>query len=190
MIGLLATGAVGGIGFLVFRQRSADRNGHRFNPEAGNIRGSNWQQQNLELDPPTRFFERPKRPHYRLLNDAEQLLYERLLEAMPNMRIFAQIGVAQLAQLRGRQDAQRLHRMAGRGVDFVVCAGDFSIIAAIELTWPGQGSQAEDDKREALESLGIPLIVFRPNQLPDAEALSREIADAIVRRNRMERERH
>lgn len=35
-----------------------------------------------------------------------------------------------------------------------------------------------------------PLIVYRPNQLPDAETLSREIASAIVRRNRLEAERN
>jgi len=191
-IGLLATGTFGGAGWFVYRLRSSRNQAHSVAPKLGQIRGSNWQQQNLELDPQTRFLERPKKPHYRLLNEAEQLLYERLLEAMPNMRIFAQVGVAQLAQLRGRQDAQRLYGMAGRGVDFVVCGTDFSIMAAIELAWPrpGESSQAEDDKRGALESLGIPLIIFRPNQLPDAEAISREIADAIVRRNRMERERN
>ena len=190
-IGLLATGLLGGVAWLLLHRRSTARDGHSLAPEPGDIRGANWRQQQFELDPPTRFLERPQRPPFRLLNEAEQVLYQRLLEAMPNMRIFAQIGVAQLAQLRGRQDAQRLHGLAGRGVDFVVCGSDFSIVAAIELAWPrpGEGSQAEDSKRHALESLGIPLIIFRPNQLPDADAICREIADAVVRRNRLERER-
>lgn len=148
-------------------------------------------QQQLALDPQTRFVESPKRKQYRLLNDSEQELYHRLVEAMPNMLIFAQVGVAQLALARGRQEAQRLSRMAGRGVDFVVCDSEFSIVAAIELAWPtGQnGEAAEEEKRAALLSLGIPLIVFRPNKLPDADTISREIADAIIRRNRMESER-
>ncbi|MGE5472141.1 MAG: DUF2726 domain-containing protein [Bacteroidota bacterium] len=146
--------------------------------------------QQFDLDQQTRLLERPKR-QYRLLNDAEQELYLRLLEAMPNMRIFSQVGVAQLAQLRGRVDAQRLRGMAGRGVDFVVCGSDFGIVAAIELAWPTPGGEtaAEDEKQAALASLGIPLIVFRPNQLPNADAISREIADAIIRRNRLEKER-
>ncbi|MFZ2267626.1 MAG: DUF2726 domain-containing protein [Azonexus sp.] len=152
---------------------------------------SSWQQQQLALDPQTRLLERPKR-QFRLLNDAEQELYMRLLEAMPNMRVFAQVGVAQLAQLRGRIDAQRLRNMASRGVDFVICNSDFGIVAAIELAWPAPAGEAfsEDEKQAALASLGIPLIIFRPNQLPDADAISREIADAIVRRNRLEKERH
>ncbi len=147
----------------------------------------------IEIDPQTRLADTSRRKQYRLLNDAEQILYCRLCEAMPNMLIFAQVGVAQLAQLRGRQEAKRLSRMAGRGVDFIVCDSEFAIIAAIELAWPtdstGENSP-EEEKRHALQSLGIPLIVYRPNQLPDAETLSREIASAIVRRNRLEAERN
>lgn len=152
-----------------------------------------WQQGQLELDPQTRFVEVPKRKQYRLLNDSEQELYHRLREAMPSMQIFIQVGVAQLALLRGRHEAKRLSQMAGRGVDFVVCDSEFAIIAAIELAWPSteeNGGNGEIEKHQALQSLGIPLIVFRPNDLPDAEAISREIADAIIRRNRLEADRH
>lgn len=154
-----------------------------------NPKTPDWQQGHLPLDEPTRFIESPKRKPFRLLNDAEQTLYHRLCEAMPNMQVFVQVGVAQLAQLRGRRESRQLNRMAGRGVDFVVCDQDFAIIAAIELAWPtGDTDTAspEEEKRQALQSLGIPLIVFRPNSLPDAEAVSLEIADAIVKRNRLE----
>lgn len=189
-IGLIAAGVAGGIA-LIFRGRNSE------NPESTAIdlglkqsRERRPQQRQLELDPETRLLERPKR-QYRLLNDAEQELYIRLLEAMPNMRVFAQVGVAQLALLRGRVDAQRLRGMSGRSVDFVVCGADFGIVAAIELAWPTPAGEnhGEQEKQTALESLGIPLIVFRPNQLPDADAISREIADAIISRNRLEKER-
>jgi hypothetical protein len=111
---------------------------------------------------------------------------------MPNMQIFAQVGVAQLAQLRGRQEARRLNQMAGRGVDFIVCGSDFGIVAAIELAWPTDSSgedSPEEEKRRALQSLGIPLIIYRPNHLPDADTISREVANAVVHRNRLETER-
>jgi len=143
-------------------------------------------------DPETRFIESPKRKQFRLLNDSEQELYHRLCEAVPNLRVFAQVGVAQLALARGRQEAQRLNRMAGRGVDFVICDEDFSIVAAIELAWPTSAQEtdnSEEVKRVALQSLGVPLIVFRPNKLPEADTISREIADAILRRKRLEAER-
>ncbi|MBS1143871.1 MAG: hypothetical protein H6R14_1277 [Proteobacteria bacterium] len=165
-----------------FKHKSLSRNANR----------AARQQKELHLDEQTRFVDSPKRKPYRLLNDAEQNLYHRLREAMPNMQIFTQIGVAQLAQLRGRLEAQALASMAGRGVDFVVCDAHFAIIAAIELAWPSNSEDTkcpEEEKRKALQRLGIPLIVFRPNNLPDADVISREIADAIVRRNRLEADR-
>jgi hypothetical protein len=186
---LLAVGLL--VGYLIISRNnrsSADDQPKASFSHAGSTRAS-WQQGHLPLDEPTRFIESPRRKQYRLLNEAEQLLYHRLCEAMPSMQIFVQVGVAQLAQLRGRREARQLSRMAGRGVDFVVCDQDFAIIAAIELAWPSADSDSvlpEDEKRQALQDLGIPLIVFRPNDLPDAEAVSLEIADAIVRRNRLE----
>lgn len=161
-------------------------------PRITRNRSSKWPASTIDLDPKTRFVESPRRKQYRLLNDAEQILFHRLCEAMPNMLVFAQVGVAQLALLRGRQEARRLSEMAGRGVDFVICGADFAIVAAIELAWPTEGrseNSPEEEKRRALQSLGIPLIVYRPNDLPDADTLSREIANAIVRRNRLEADR-
>lgn len=144
-------------------------------------------------EPETRFVEAASRKPYQLLNSAEQVLYHRLREAMPNMVIFSQVGLAQLANLRGRKAVEDIRGMLGRGVDFIVCRDDFAILAAIELTWPAPEGYAKPDpevaKRQALERLGIPLIVFRPNQLPDPDTISREIAEAIVRRNYLESER-
>lgn len=189
-IGLLAAGVAGGLVLILRNRQSTGTEPQSIERNFRETRERQPQQRQLALDPETRLLERPKR-QYRLLNDAEQELYIRLLEAMPNMRIFSQVGVAQLAQLRGRIDAQRLRGMSGRGVDFVVCGADFGIVAAIELAWPTPAgeSDGEQEKQTALESLGIPLIIFRPNQLPDADAISREIADAIIRRNRLEKER-
>lgn len=142
----------------------------------------------------TRFVELPRSKPYQLLNAAEQALYQRLVEAMPNMIVCPQVSMALLAQLRGRQALAEARPMFGRSVDFVVCREDFSIIAAIELTWPTpedlQRQEAEAAKQAALEKLGIPLIVFRPNELPDADAISREIATAIIRRKQLEERRN
>lgn len=180
------------VAYLIFikNRHLADGKSLKVSPAGTNISTKTSRQAGLiSLDEQTRFIESPKRKQYRLLNDAEQVLYHRLREAMPSMQIFVQVGVAQLAQLRGRREARQLSRMASRGVDFVVCDQEFAIVAAIELAWPTSDAETispENEKRQALQSLGIPLIVFRPNNLPDAQAISLEIADAIVRRNRLE----
>ncbi len=189
-IALLLAAALGGAVLLARRRPPATGEFSRL-PARPAARPT-WRQAQLPLDAPTRFIDTPTRKPYRLLDEAEQALYHRLQEAMPNMLVFAQVGVAQLALIRGRHEARRLQRLAGRGIDFVVCNPDFAIVAAIELSWPGADEAARaaaDDKRQALHSLGIPLIQFEPNALPDADAISREIADAIVRRNRLEGER-
>ena len=192
-IGLLLLAVIlTGVLLLTRNRHSPLRDSVGLKPLPRQAETSTNQQMQLDLDQQTRFVESPKRKQYRLLNDAEQELYHRLQEAMPNMVIFAQVGVAQLAQLRGRREARSLIQMASRGVDFVVCTADFAIIAAIELVWPTNDDEKnlpEEEKRQALQSLGIPLIVFRPNSLPDADGISREIAAAIVRRNRLEAER-
>lgn len=144
-------------------------------------------------EPQTRFVETTQRKPYQLLNAAEQALYHRLREAMPNLSVFCQIGIAQLAQLRGRHAVDEIRDLLGRSVDFLVCMPDFSIVAAIELAWPTDKDPArqknEARKRLALENLGIPLIVFRPQQLPEAGRIAEEIARAIVDRRQLEARR-
>ena len=138
----------------------------------------------------TRFVETPRKKTYRLLNVSEQALYLRLEEAMPNMRLFSQVGIMQLAQLRGRVAASEAQQMLGRCVDSLVCDRDFAVVAAIELNWPsdenGERQKAADTKKRVLEKLAIPLIYFKPQQIPEVDDIAREIAAAIVSRKHLE----
>jgi hypothetical protein len=144
-------------------------------------------------EPETRFFESSRKNQYRLLNTSEQALYHRLVEAMPNMTICCQVGIAQLVQLRGQHALDEVRDWVGRCINFVICRDDFSIIAAVDLLWPGdeepERQQAAKSKRLALEKLEIPLIVYRPHQLPNADTIAREIAEAILRQNHTDAKR-
>ncbi len=139
----------------------------------------------------TRFADVPpvsRKSQYRLLNTSEQALYHRLVEAMPNMTIFCQVGIAQLVQLRGQYAVDEIREMIGRCVNFLVCRDDFSIVAALDLSWPTDEEpkqrKAAETKRLALEKLEIPLLVYRPHQLPSADNIAREIAGAVLRQSR------
>ena len=138
----------------------------------------------------TRYVESPRKKTYRLLNTSEQALYLRLVEGMPNMLVFAHVGILQLAQLRGRVVDSTLRQMLGRSVDFLVCDRNFAIVAAIELIWPTdetpERQRAVDAKRQVLEGLGIPLILFKPHQLPSVDDIANEIAAAVVQRKQLE----
>ena len=144
-------------------------------------------------EPETRFIESSRRNQYRLLNTSEQALYQRLFEAMPNMTICCQVGLAQLAQLRGQHAVNEIRDLLGRCVNFVICRDDFSIAAAVDLTWPGdeepERQKAAEAKRQALEKLEIPLIVYRPHQLPNVDSIARNIAEAILKQNRLDSQR-
>lgn len=139
-------------------------------------------------DPETRFVEPGRRSQYRLLNTSEQALYHRLVEAMPNMTVFCQVGLVQLVQLRGQHAVEDIHALIGRCVNFLVCRDDFSIVAALDLVWPTdeepEKQRASEAKRVALEKLEIPLIVYRPHQLPGVDTIAREIAEAMLRQSR------
>ena len=123
---------------------------------------------------------RTKRKQYRLLNDAEQILFYRLCEAMPNMQIFAQVVWLNWPNCVVAR-SQRLNQMAGEGVDFIVCGSNFGIVAAIELAWP------TDDDRRKLAGRKTPCpaelrasrwrIILPPESSPTtANTISREIA--------------
>ena len=106
------------------------------------------------------------------------------------MRLFAQVGIMQLAQLRGRVAGTEAQQMLGRSVDFLVCDKDFAVVAAIELSWPTDESwerqKAAETKKLVLEKLAIPLIYFKPQQIPGVEEIAREIAAAVVSRKQLE----
>jgi hypothetical protein len=146
-----------------------------------------------DSDPETRFIQSSRKSPYRLLNTSEQALYHRLVEAMPNMTICCQVGIAQLVQLRGQHALDEIRDVLNRCVNFVICRDDFSIVAAVDLTWPGdeepERQKAVEAKRLALEKLEIPLIVYRPHQLPNVDSIARKIAEAILKQNHLDAQR-
>lgn len=173
---------------IFYRMRKRDDLNHRISSLPA--RQARTDQEGGYAEEKTRFIETRRKKTYRLLNVSEQVLYLRLEEAMPNMRLFAQVGIMQLAQLRGRVAASEAQQMLGRCVDFLVCDKDFAVVAAIELNWPTDENREYQKTAEAkklvLEKLAIPLIYFQPHQIPGIEDIAREIAAAVVSRKHLE----
>lgn len=72
-----------------------------------------------------------------LLSEPEQLLYARLLRALPGRIILAKVAMSQLLAVErtptrrhSQYDANQLRQLVA---DFAVCAADFSVIAVIEV---------------------------------------------------------
>jgi len=102
----------------------------------------------------------------------EQVLYFRLVQALPEHIILAQVQLSRLLGVKKGNNYQawfnRINRMSA---DFVVCNKDSSIVAVIELddaTHQKKDRQAADAKKDkALASANVRVIRWQARAIPD-----------------------
>lgn len=110
------------------------------------------------------------------LSQPEQVLYSRLIQALPEHIILAQVQLSQLLGVKKGNNYQawsnRINRMSA---DFVVCNKDSSIVAVIELddaTHRREDHQAADAKKDkALASAGVRIVRWQAKSIPDIAAI-------------------
>jgi very-short-patch-repair endonuclease len=110
------------------------------------------------------------------LSQPEQVLYFRLIEALPNHIILAQVQLSRfLGVKKGHKSQSWLNRINRMSADFVVCNKDSSIVAVIELddaSHQKPDRQAADAKKDkAIESAEIKIIRWQAKAMPDASAI-------------------
>ncbi len=123
----------------------------------------------------------------RPLSRLEQVLYGRLVQALPDHIVLAQVAYSQLLAIRKGGDARTLRNRFDRLVaDFVVCREDFVVIAVIELDDRAHDSpqkqQLEQRKAVFLETAGVPLYRMNGSELPDAAAIAQLIGSSAPAR--------
>ncbi len=109
-----------------------------------------------------------KRP----LTTPEQVLYFRLLEALPDQVILAQVQLSRFLEVKNGHDVQAwINRINRMSADFVVCAKDASVLAVIEVDDASHDRSVRRDadarKENALAAAGVRLIRWRATALPD-----------------------
>ena len=117
-------------------------------------------------------------PYYakRVMTPPEQVLYQRLVRALPEYVVLAQV---QVSRVLGVQKGHDFHvwnnRIDRLSFDFVVCVRDSTPIAAIELD---DSTHRRDERREvdarkaqACAAAGIPLHRWEAGALPDVDAI-------------------
>ncbi len=116
----------------------------------------------------------------RLLTRPEQVLYHRLVKALPDHLVLAQVQVSRvLGVKKGFAFHEWNNRVNRLSYDFVICGKDSTVIAAIEL----DDSSHEDDSRMATDEkkskatmdAGLRLIRWNVKALPDEPTIQREI---------------
>ena len=110
------------------------------------------------------------------LTQPEQVLYFRLIEALPEHIVLAQVQLSRFLGVKKGHNYQswsnRINRMSA---DFVLCNKDSSIVAVIELddaTHQKPDRQAADAKKDkALEAAEIKIIRWQAKALPDISTI-------------------
>jgi hypothetical protein len=112
----------------------------------------------------------------KLLSQPEQVLYHRLGGALPECIVLSQV---QLSRVFGVKQGFNFHEWNNRinrmSLDFVVCLKDLTVVAAVELDDKShersERKTADDKKEKALAAVGITLIRWQVNALPDEAAI-------------------
>ncbi len=117
------------------------------------------------------------------LTQPEQILYQRLIAALPEHFVLAHVPLSQILGVKKgfnfNEWSNRINRLS---YVFVVCSKDSRVLAAIELDDNTQGRAASADadrrKESATVSAGIKLIRWQVSALPDAAAIRLALTNA------------
>lgn len=123
----------------------------------------------------------PLEPTATILSEPEQVLYRRLMEALPEYLVLPQVQLVRALRFkRGQRDRAVWNRISQLSIDFLIARPDTSIVAAVELD---DSSHLRADRRDAdarkghaLESAGVPLIRWRVGKMPDVAVIKSAVA--------------
>ena len=115
------------------------------------------------------------------LTQPEQVLYHRIVAAMPECIVLAQVQVSRVLGVKNGYNPyewnNRINRMS---LDFLVCLKDSTVVAAVELddsTHAGESRiKADANIDKALSDAGIVLVRWHVNALPDESAIRQTLA--------------
>jgi hypothetical protein len=114
----------------------------------------------------------PVRP----LSEAEQELYWRLVEALPECVVLPQVSFRSfLRPAEGKPVNPRTRaiyfRMAQQSVDFLVCLKDFTVVATVELDESPDGSRRDTSRDDLLRAAGVAPLHIRAGEIPSVPTL-------------------
>ena len=117
------------------------------------------------------------------LTQPEQVLYHRLVKALPEHIVLAQVQVSRVLGVKKGSNFNKWNNRINRlSYDFVVCAKDSTVLAAIELDDKSHDSttrSATDEKKnKATANAGLRLIRWNVKALPDEFAIQAQLHGA------------
>jgi hypothetical protein len=113
----------------------------------------------------------------RPLSDAEQALYWRLVEALPECVILSQVTFSRFMKpatggVAPRREYHALrNRISQKTIDFLVCLKDFTVVAAIELDDSSHVEASDHARDELLRAAGIAVLRMPSRDMPSVARL-------------------
>ena len=119
------------------------------------------------------------------LSQPEQVLYHRLIRALPEHIVLAQVQVSRvLGVKKGSSFNEWNNRINRLSYDFVVCGKDSTVIAAVELDDKTHESKArivtDEKKNKASADAGLRLLRWHVRSLPTEEEIRQELLTSPV----------
>ena len=121
------------------------------------------------------------------LSKAEQVLYHRLVQTLPDLVVLAQVPLTRFLRLKmGQRWREWQARIDHETIDYLICDRDFAIIVAIALDDRSRDRVSRDKadivKNRALAAAHLPLVRWHAAALPTAETIRLTIDE--IRRER------
>jgi hypothetical protein len=113
----------------------------------------------------------------RPLSEPEQVLYWRLVEALPECVVLPQVSFSRFmrpapAKRVPRWQYRALYaRISQKTIDFLVCLKDFTVVAAVELDDSSHERRHDLMRDELLQSAGIQPLRVHVREIPSAQQL-------------------
>lgn len=116
----------------------------------------------------------------RVLSDPEQVLYWRLVEALPGDVVLTQVQLSRfLGVKKGHKRMQWLNRVNQKSADFVVCKKNFSVLVVIELDdsthTRSSRRKADRDKAKAINDAGLTPLRWHVKAMPSIEEIQTSV---------------
>ena len=119
------------------------------------------------------------------LSQPEQVLYHRLIRALPEHIVLAQVQVSRvLGVKKGSNFNEWNNRINRLSYDFVICGKDSAVIAAVELDDKSHNSSkrmsTDAKKDKASHDAGLRLIRWNVRSLPSEEIIRAELITPVA----------
>lgn len=106
-----------------------------------------------------------------LMSDPEQELFRRLVKALPDHFVFAQVAFSQFLFTDGGDRKEKFGTMATmkqKVADFVICTHRFNMVAVIELDDASHDAAKDARRDEVLREAGLKPVRWHVSKMPDA----------------------